>query len=382
MEPLCAGDSLCRRFIVQSNMSNPEEHCNIGFNNLCVAEGGVLRYQIVLGQQPPGPVALIITSPNIQYPVHLMFTPDNWSDDHDIIIVFKENIEVEGNLWTKLNHTFSASGDTSHWWTSRENLLKSVTETVPVDWSAAKLLCEDTGLAFSTSVPVLLTDNDADVIYSIIMATGYNSIEDMEVFIAGFQHDMADALSVTANRVSVFKVRPAGGIRRLQTSVVSPMGHRELAEGNYVEIIFYFLEASPGTPNPSQLWTTLMRLFEKKVLLEAQGFGSTVSIKEILGGSLLLEVETILKSDEPIARGQFVMDPSFLGTADSSTFFFSEEEPDALFRIGGQADGTYIFRPCVHTPPGMAPGSIVWNPGTECQCALESCTATCMWNEV
>ena len=85
----------------------------------------------------------------------------------------------------------------------------------PVDWSCGKTMwCEDywAGVPNTVFQSYSCTDNDADVIYSLVLATGYNAIEDMEVVHCGrFQHDMADALQrAPPNRVSVFEVRPAG----------------------------------------------------------------------------------------------------------------------------------------------------------------------------
>ena len=33
----------CNSFVMQQNMSNPEEHCNLGFHSLVVDEGGAFH---------------------------------------------------------------------------------------------------------------------------------------------------------------------------------------------------------------------------------------------------------------------------------------------------------------------------------------------------
>ena len=37
---LCPAVPQCDSFLVQGNMSNPKEHCNLGFHHLCLVEGG------------------------------------------------------------------------------------------------------------------------------------------------------------------------------------------------------------------------------------------------------------------------------------------------------------------------------------------------------
>ena len=97
----------CDSFMVQSNMSNPKEHCNLGFHHLCLVEGGAFDYTIRLGEAPPGPVQLHVTGAYLQYDTKVVFTEDNFAEPHLITIMLDENIDITGNYWMELKHNFT-----------------------------------------------------------------------------------------------------------------------------------------------------------------------------------------------------------------------------------------------------------------------------------
>ena len=117
---LCPASPQCDSFVVQTNMSNPKEHCNLGFNHLCLAEGGAFDYTLRLGEVPPGPVELRVSGEYLQHEVVVVFTPEDFSEPHEVTIALYENLDITGNYWMHLNHTFALLGDaTVQWYTTR-----------------------------------------------------------------------------------------------------------------------------------------------------------------------------------------------------------------------------------------------------------------------
>jgi hypothetical protein len=291
LAPLCGEQNSCLSLVIQSNMSNPEEHCNKGFQSWCLSEGGILRYTLRMGQQPPGPIQLRVVSEFLQATPETVFTLDNYDQDHEIMVVLKDNIDITGNYWMNLVHEFvpldPSAYDSSIWWTTRNPTLTDVS-----GWSAAKLWCEQTGAAYPMAIPVLVTENDAEVIYSVILGSPYRDIEDMNTFKAGFQQSLWSALDVLPNRVLIMDVRPAGELqRRLQSSLNVKHG-RKLAEANYVEVIFYFLNGPSGKATPSELFTLLTTLADSGGLLEF--LPDFLTIERIDEGKLVVSMGTIV----------------------------------------------------------------------------------------
>ena len=128
----------CNSFVMQQNMSNPEEHCNLGFHSLVVDEGGAFHYSVRLGVKPPlGPVQLQVSGAHLQYAPKVIFTEKDWGTPHEITIVVAEDLKTTGNYWMDLKHTFTnvnAKGkDNTKWFTSREAAL-SISSKLPLGW--------------------------------------------------------------------------------------------------------------------------------------------------------------------------------------------------------------------------------------------------------
>jgi hypothetical protein len=147
-------------------MSNPKEHCNMGFNHLCIVEGGAFDYTIRLGEAPPAPVEIRVSGTFLQYEPVVVFTPADYNEPHTITLVVHENLDISGNYWMELTHTVSLSDDAgswertdvsdmTSWWTTREPTIANVTA-----WMPGKLWCDNTGAALPLNMPVLIVEND------------------------------------------------------------------------------------------------------------------------------------------------------------------------------------------------------------------------------
>eukprot|EP01043_Picozoa_sp_COSAG02_P059441 COSAG02_NODE_7579_length_2950_cov_19.547176_3_plen_637_part_01 len=155
---LCPASPQCDSFLVQTNMSNPKEHCNLGFNHLCLAEGGAFHYTLRLGEMPPGPVEVRVSGEHLQYDAVVVFTPEDFSEPHEVTIALYENLDITGNYWMDLRHNFTLLNDDANddvWWSTREPSIAGVS-----GWTPGKLWCDSTGAAMPLTLPVLVLDND------------------------------------------------------------------------------------------------------------------------------------------------------------------------------------------------------------------------------
>eukprot|EP01050_Picozoa_sp_SAG11_P008191 SAG11_NODE_709_length_7645_cov_51.686059_2_plen_1938_part_01 len=147
----------CHSYVVQANMTNPEEHCNMGFDRLVVDEGGAYHYSVKLGEAPSlGPVQLVVSGEYLQYDVTVIFTEEDFNEPHEITVVVAENLDVTGDYWMDLVHSFSNVESTEDgWWTAREPLIDEVS-----GWYEGKMWCEASGQALPLHTPMLVVDND------------------------------------------------------------------------------------------------------------------------------------------------------------------------------------------------------------------------------
>ena len=112
-EPFDSGRSFCGEgktpdrdnFVLQFNMSNPREHCNLGFENWCLDEGRVIVYSISLGEPPLGDMVLRVSGEYLQYSVDIVFTVEDYAEPHEITLVFIEDTLVSGNYWMKTSYS-------------------------------------------------------------------------------------------------------------------------------------------------------------------------------------------------------------------------------------------------------------------------------------
>jgi hypothetical protein len=168
-------ESQCHDFLMQRNMSNPEEHCNMGFESLVMEEGGAFRYYVRLGEPPAAGTALQmqVSGAFTQYESTTTFTAADWDTAHEIEVVVAENLNVTGDYWMTLVHTFttvyeSGNSGNGEWWTSREPMVLGVggiaasgfSDPPNLGWDEAKLWCLASGAAYPLSLPVLVVDND------------------------------------------------------------------------------------------------------------------------------------------------------------------------------------------------------------------------------
>ena len=127
----------------------------MGFNHLCLVEGGAIDYWLRLGEMPPGPVELRVSGAYLQYEPVVVFTPEDFNDPHEITIILDENLEITGNYWMHLNHSFRLLNSSEGWWTTREPAVANVTA-----WTPGKLWCDSTSAALPLDLPVLVLEND------------------------------------------------------------------------------------------------------------------------------------------------------------------------------------------------------------------------------
>jgi hypothetical protein len=389
---LCTASSGCLSLVIQANMSNPEEHCNMDFHNWCIVEGGVVRYLVTLGQKPAVPVKLVVSGEYLQLSPETMFTPEDYNKPHEILLVMVEDLVATGNYWMNLHHTFwinssyynssvivNANHTSETGWTTRQPALASKT----LGWSDLKIVCQDTGYAFPTTIPVLIEDNDLSLVYALRLAVEYASIRDKPLYMYTMTKQIALSLSIDPSRVEVVSVGPSGGERRLQPREATV--RRNLREVNYATVTFYFMDAVPGAPTPTQLFKNLTKLLDSGSL--AVTIPGALSLESRPNGKFGFRMDTIVGAGRKVARGPFVLDSTFtMRSKSNQSGFFTEDQPDAAFALHGSVYGTYIFRPCIHWPIGM-PLDDVYCEKTEAQLctkdpALGPCTASCMWNEV
>ena len=164
---LCPAAPQRDSFVLQANMSNPKEHCDLGFNHLCIVEGGAFDYTIRLGEMPPAPVEIRVSGAYLQYEPTVVFTPEDYNQPHTVTLVLYDNLDITGNYWMELTHnvtlsddeslegSWSADNSTTKWWTAREPTIDNVTA-----WSPGKLWCDSTGAALPLRMPVLVVEND------------------------------------------------------------------------------------------------------------------------------------------------------------------------------------------------------------------------------
>eukprot|EP01048_Picozoa_sp_COSAG05_P015248 COSAG05_NODE_1816_length_4031_cov_2.062309_2_plen_618_part_00 len=395
----CHKENRCNRLVLQTNMSNPQEHCNKGFHNWCVPEGGVHKYWLQLGQRPRAPVRVAVHGKHLQYEPETVFTPDTFNVDHEIILVFKENIEVSGNYWMNLHHTvtmFNISGSTPVGWTffgqdssavvddirnftTRSPRIQNVT-----GWSELKLVCPESGHAYSTTIPVLVTDNDAAVVYKLVLGVDYSSLHDMKAFTTLLKGTIGTAINVVPERIRIVHIRPAGMKRRRQQASSTDLTrigpyHRNLAENNYVSVTFYFFDAVLGAAKPDDLYNALKLLVDTGKANVHFKTIPVMSLSKDAAGVLGVSMATIVSASQPAERGPFQLDSSFFS---NSSGFFTDGRPDAALEIAGLGNGTYIFRPCIHMPTGIRPGTVQCGATRAEMCLSGSCNATCVWNQV
>ena len=241
----------CNAFVVQANMSNPEEHCNLGFERLVVDEGGAVHYTVRLADAPPlgSTIQLRVSGTYLQTEPAINFTADDFDLPHEIKLLLAENLDVTGDYWMDLVHSFSLDVGGA-WYTTREPAIG----LADGGWTEGKLWCEATGAAFPLVIPVLVVDNDVPELWGA--ETAYVNSDDV--------------------------------LWQLQTLV--------------------------------------------------QG-----------------------ADDTRWSRGPFPLDATFF--SEWASGFWTAEMPDAAFRIDGDANGTWIYRPCPDTAPA-------------------SCSTTCMWDNV
>jgi len=114
---LCADDK-SDEFIVVLNQSNPEEHCDMSFTpDVCIKEGGTLRYSIRLGEEPATDVKLLVASDFMQTTFTSVFTRSSgsrkvtdWNVSHFITVFLNENLYIGTNYWMYLHHQFTSIG--------------------------------------------------------------------------------------------------------------------------------------------------------------------------------------------------------------------------------------------------------------------------------
>jgi hypothetical protein len=128
---LCSADRACASLVVQFNMTNPEEHCNMGYNNWCLDEGGVSRYELRLASAPPAPIELHVTGEFLQWGPVITFTAENWNIGQEVLLVLHENLEITGNAYMNLVHTFTILNDDGASYTTRQPLLDNVSGWSP-----------------------------------------------------------------------------------------------------------------------------------------------------------------------------------------------------------------------------------------------------------
>ena len=145
-DSVCPAVPQCDSFLLQSNMSNPKEHCNMGFSHICVVEGGAYVYTVRLGEMPPGVVEMRVTGEFLQYEPVIEFTPEDFDQPHRITVVLAENLDITGNYWMELRHNLSLveNGESTdeRWYSARVPLDLNTTATA---WTPGKLWCDTTG---------------------------------------------------------------------------------------------------------------------------------------------------------------------------------------------------------------------------------------------
>ena len=144
----------------------------MGFHRLMMEEGGAMRYTVRLGQAPVGGVVeLRVSGAHLEYEPVLVFTENNFNTPQVVSIVVQENLDITGDYWMDLVHTFSSvAGGDGRWWTTRDPLITGdgrwwttrdpLIDMVDPSWDNAKLWCEENGAALPLDMPVLIVDND------------------------------------------------------------------------------------------------------------------------------------------------------------------------------------------------------------------------------
>jgi hypothetical protein len=226
---------------LQLNMSNPTEHCDLGWENWCLEEGGHLEYTITLGQQPEADIQVLVSGEFLQTNETVVFTVDDFHEPHIVRLNLLENTRSSGHYWMHLIHTVSfVNVSFGHrWWTTREPAVLRAGWTQPVEtwdhrihdggftfdnatsWMPGRLLASD-GRIFPLVVPVLITDNEVERSLHMLMAVEYSTILDMDVFCRYFQRMLGIGLGITPNRVIVDDVIVAGLMTRRLAEVVNP----------------------------------------------------------------------------------------------------------------------------------------------------------------
>jgi hypothetical protein len=98
------------------------------------------------------------------------------------------------------------------------------------------------------------------------------------------------------------------------------------------------------TPDGAMLAAALQALVDDE---NSALYTSTTLLAQVIA-SVPLVVEQVRGPQE---TGPFYLDRSFFER--NFTRFFEPDQPDARFLLNGAANGSYVFRPCFHTPPNF-----------------------------
>ena len=156
-------------------MSNPQEHCGVNLSvaftaDVCIMEGRVFHYSIRMAEAPNSTVNLFVTGEYLQTIVTAQFTMDDWAEPHFITVLFNENIDITGNYWMLLRHTFVVESDEKlttrpSWSHARYPLQReefNVTSTAQnvTAWVPGRLYSPLTQTFRHLEIPILVRDND------------------------------------------------------------------------------------------------------------------------------------------------------------------------------------------------------------------------------
>jgi hypothetical protein len=401
---------------LQLNMTNPQQHCDIGWENWCLEEGGHIEYTMTLGQQPEGAIQVYVSGEFLQTNETIVFTPDDFHQPHIVRLNFMENTRVSGNYWMNLVHTVSYvnSSHGDRWWKTREPAVGSSAgwtqpgeawdhrindAGIPFDnvtsWMPGRLLASE-GRIFPLVIPVLIADNEVERSLHILMAIEYSTISDMEVFSTYFQTMLGTGLGVSPRRIIVDDVIVAGLMtRRLEESETPALGlmrGRRQLEGteNYAVVNFHFSDGEPTADETASavLVQQLEAAHDSDTLSSYFDFDEAVRLGIALirsahsnvfytrfwvgthtryshGFAISAVISSAGSSPGPRPRGPFVLDRSFFDP--DFARIFDADYPDAAFGIEGAGNGSYMFRPCFHTP-----AEFLGDPDTLCPAAVRN----------